>query len=835
MSLAVALQVLRGTFAASPMRILLTLACVALGVALAGAVHTIHASALAEIDQAAHAIAGSAELEVRGPRSGFDDRIFDSIAILPGVRVASPVVEVEAALPDGKSTVRVLGIDAFRALQLQPAFAAAPGSLAGSSRVTAADQAWLSPAAAARLSLRRGAALRLVSGNGVAEFEVAGVLEGLAAAGDVAVVDIAAAQAAFDRMGRISRIEIAVRPGTSTQELSRAIAARLPAGVLVGPAAQLAGRAASITRAYRVNLDALALVALGTGAFLVFSTLALQAARRRQELALLRALGATRRGIAALIALEGVTLGVAGAVAGTVLGLAASRALLRGAGADLGAGFFAGQGSVFAPDAMVLAGIAAVAIAMSTLGAHWAGREVSRMGVAEGLRDRAADLPSASRGGLVPALALVALGVPLLFVRPIAGLPLGGYAAIALWLAAAVHAVGPLCRVLLRGRASPRDPLVELALAQVRDLPGHLAGSIAGIVVSASLCVAMAIMVFSFRHSLEAWLSGVVGADAYVRSSTAGDSATFTLEDQARVATLPGVACIEPLRYDRLAVDAGTPLSLVARPIDAKILAGFRADPPGLPVRDGTVPVWITEAAADLRGWRAGDRIALPLAGRAIEVRIAGVVRDYARSWGAVLVGLEDYRRVTADTRANDLAIHLAPGASMDSVTAAIRAALGPRPGLAIDDAAQIRRRSIAIFDRTFAVTYGLEAIAIAIALAGVTSSFAALAWARRREFAVLRFLGLRRRDVLRLLAIEGAAAGSVGAAVGRVAGIAMSLVLVHVVNRQSFHWSMEVHWPVAALAVFVAGLVAACAIGARASGAFAVRDEAIQAVKDDA
>ncbi len=835
MNLAVALQVLRGTFAASPMRILLTLACVALGVALAGAVHTIHASALAEIDQAAHAISGSAELEVRGPRSGFDDRIFEAIAALPGVRVASPVVEVEAALADGPGSVRVLGIDPFRALQLQPAFAAGGASLPESSRITATAQAWLSPAAAARLALARGAVLRLVAGNGVAELEVAGVLDGLAGAGDVVVVDIAAAQQVFDRIGLLTRIEIGVRPGASMAQLSRAIEANLPAGVLLGRAAQLAGRAASITRAYRVNLDALALVALGSGAFLVFSTLALQAARRRQELALLRALGVTRRGITALIAFEGVALGLAGALAGTLLGLAASRLLLRGAGADLGAGFFAGQGNVFAPDAWVLAGIATVAITMSTLGAHWAGREVSRMEVTEGLRDRAADLPAPARGGLVPALALAALGVPLLFLPPLAGLPLGGYGAIALWLAAAVLAVGPACALLLRTRAWPRDPLAELALSQVRDLPGHLAGSIAGIVVSASLCVAMAIMVFSFRHSLEAWLAGVVGADAYVRSSTAGDSATFRLEDQARVAAVPGVARIEALRYDRLALDGGSPLTLVARPIDAAILAGFRADPPGLPARGGAVPVWITEAAADLHGWRTGELVSLPLAGRTLEVRVAGVVRDYARSWGAILIGIDDYRSATADTRANDLALHLVPGARIEPVTAAVRAALGNRPGLAIDDAAGIKRRSIAIFDRTFAVTYALEAIAIAISLAGVTSSFAALAWARRREFAVLRFLGLRRRDVLRLLAFEGAAAGSVGATIGLVAGIAISLVLVHVVNRQSFHWSMELHWPVAAIAAFVAGLVAACALGARASGAFAVRDEAVRAVKNDA
>lgn len=146
-----------------------------------------------------------------------------------------------------------------------------------------------------------------------------------------------------------------------------------------------------------------------------------------------------------------------------------------------------------------------------------------------------------------------------------------------------------------------------------------------------------------------------------------------------------------------------------------------------------------------------------------------------------------------------------------------------------------MRRRSLAIFDRSFAVTYALEAIAIVIGLAGVTASFAALAWSRRREFGVLRFLGLNRREILRLLALEGAATGALGATLGLVSGIAISLVLLRVVNRQSFHWSLTVHWPVAALLALVAAIIGLCAVGARVSGALAVRSEAVLAVKDDA
>ena len=837
MSLSLFLLLLRGSLLANGIRLALTVASIALGVALGGAVHTVHTSALAEIDRAAHVLSGSADIEIRGPRSGFDDAVFAAIAQHPGVELASPVVEVFAALPDG-GTVRVLGIDVFRAARLQPAFVAdvARTGARESASILDPSRIWLTPAASVAMKARTGERVRLVAGSDTREFTVGGILGALEGGGVVAVMDIAAAQWHFARQGLISRIDVRLRSGSDANAFRASVASLLPAGVVAEPARSVSTRAESITRAYRVNLDALALVALATGAFLVFSTLALQAARRRQEFALLRALGLTRGGIARLLAIEGGLIGAVGAAIGTALGIAGSRELLTHAGSDLGAGFFSGQSAVFAVSPVALAAIALLGIGMSIGAGLWVARAVGRMQVAEALRDRAIDLPTLDRGGAWRAALLLALGIPLLLLPPWNGLPVGGYAAIALWLAAAVAAVGPLCRALLKRIAPTRGAVTSLALAQVRHLPGHLAASVAGIVVSAALCVAMAIMVFSFRVSLQEWLAGVVGADLYVRASE-GESGFFTLEEQQRIAALPGVRSMEELRYDRLALDpAGPPISIIARPITPRILEGFQAEPPGIPPpAAGPLDVWISEAARDLHGWKTGDRIALPITGHRVDAKVAGVIRDYARTWGAVLVRIEDYRRLTGDTRANDLALHLAPGTSSATVQTAIRKALPRAEGLAFEDSHDLRTRSLAIFDRSFAVTYALEAIAIVIGLAGVTSSFAALAWSRRREFGVLRFLGLTRREVLHMLAIEGAATGALGALIGLVAGAAISLVLLHVVNRQSFHWTLEVHWPVTALAALFIAIVALCAIGARVSAAVAVRDEAILAVKDDA
>jgi len=832
------LLVARGTLAANGLRVALTLACIALGVALAGAVHTVHTSALAEVDRAAHALAGKADAEVRGPRNGFDDALFAAIARRPEVAVASPVIEVDAPLAGRDGALRIVGIDALRAVRLQPGFVLNSTATAApqASSLVDADALWLTPRAAARLGAKAGDDIRVIAGTAALKLHVAGVLDALESAGDLGVMDIAAVQWRFFRVGSLTRIDLRLRPGVDLARFRAAVASLLPAGVTVSESASLSGRAAAVTRAYRVNLDALSLVALATGAFLVFSTLALQAARRRQEFALLRALGVTRRGLAALLVCEALALGVVGAAIGTALGLAGSRELLARIGTDLGAGFFGSSSAVFAPDPLALAAIAALGIGMSLAGALWVWRSVARIEVAEALRDRSLDLPLSTRAAAWTTVALAAAGVPLLFAPPVAGLPLGGYGAIALWFAASATCVAPLCRAVL-GRIAPRDaPIAALALAQVRHLPGHLAASVAGIVVSASLCAAMAILVFSFRVSVEAWLDGVVRADLYVQPAAPGSDAFFSIEEQRRIAALAEVAKLEALRFDRIPLEGvAAPLTLVARPIDAGVLAGFQAEPRAMPERGAEIAVWMSEAARDLHGWRVGQRVEIPIAGKTEALRVAGVVRDFARTWGALLIPVDDYRRLTGDTRANNLAVFVAPGSDVTHAQAAIRRALPQAAALEFEDAAKLRHDSLDIFDRTFAVTYALEAIAVLIGLAGITSSFAALAWSRRREFGVLRFLGLTRGEVLRLLAMEGVATGTLGAAIGLASGALVSVVLVEVVNRQSFHWSLDVHWPVGSLATLAAAIVVACSAGARLSGAFAVRDEAVLAVKDDA
>jgi putative ABC transport system permease protein len=270
-------------------------------------------------------------------------------------------------------------------------------------------------------------------------------------------------------------------------------------------------------------------------------------------------------------------------------------------------------------------------------------------------------------------------------------------------------------------------------------------------------------------------------------------------------------------------------VTLLARPMDGVVRLPMIAE---ARVPPGDDPLWISEAVRDLWGWRPGNTVRLPLAGREHAFRVAGVWRDYARQQGSVVIERGLWQRLTGERRAHDGAVFLAPGADTGAVAGELAARLGA--GVRISSPAEVRALSLQIFDRSFAVTYLLEAVAVLIGLFGIGTSFAALATARRKEFGMLRHLGVTRGQIGAMLGIEGVLTAGAGVLAGLAAGGAIGLVLIRVVNRQSFHWSMDVHLPLAGLALFAAALIALAGLAAVLAGRQAMRPAAVLAVRED-
>ena len=814
-------------------RLVLALAAIALGVALGYAVQLVNQSAIGEFAHAVQMLAGTADLELRGPRAGFDESLYPRLARLPEVAVASPVIEADVRPAGRQETLRVIGLDVFRAGLVQPDLVAT--EVADSLDTLRPDTIFLSPAAAQWLGVTVGDTVALQIGLGEARFRVAGLTR--ADGTRFAIADIAGVQAALERLGRINRLDLRLRAGVDVDAFRVRLAAELPPGVLVERPVSGIKRAANISRSYRVNLNVLALVALFTGGVLVFSTQALAAVRRRRHFALLRVLGMKRGELVRMLVGEALLLGAIGAAVGLVAGFALAQLVLDVIGADLGAGNFRGLRPALRFEPGSAAAFFALGVAVALLGALAPAIEAARAQPAAALKAGDEQRLFERLTPAWPGLAVITAGAVLTAAPPIDGLPLFGYLAIALLLVGTIMLMPRLAAAVFARIPLPSAVPVRLAAQQLHGAPGQSMLSLATIVAAVSLLVSMAIMVASFRHSLGAWLDHVLPADLYVRTSASTDTAFLSPGDQAALARIPGVRRADFTRLQSiLLAPEKPPVTLLARPIDPSDpgrllpLVGETVVPPaGAPP-----PAWVSEAMVDVYGFAPGGVMELPIAGQRVRFTVAGVWRDYIRQHGAVVIERDRYVALTGDRNASDAALWLAEGADAGALRRAIRAALPGGESLEIAAPGEIRERSMQAFDRTFAITYVLELVALVIGLTGLSSSFGALVLARRSEFGMLRHVGMTRRQIGAMLATEGLAVSALGLAVGLGLGAIISLILIHVVNRQSFHWSMDLAVPWAPLAVFCAVMLAAAAATATATARAAMAGDAVRAVKED-
>ena len=812
---------------------------IALGVALGVAVTAVNRAALEEFAHGMRTIAGRADLEIRGPRAGFDEALYPRLARLAGVETASPAVEFDAKIPGRDEALRLLGIDLFRAARLQPQLVA--GVLepeGGTTRfgLLDPDVIYLSVAAAQWLNARVGEEIALQSGLQQVRLRVGGLLPGVGGGQRLGVMDIAAAQWRFDRLGVLSRIDLRFAPGADGEVLARRVGSMLPSGVFALRPREAEGRQASLSRAYRVNLDMLAMMALVTGAFLVFSAQSLAVVRRRAEFAFLRAAGVTRRMLVAWLVAEGAATGVPGAALGVPLGYALAQGALALFGPDLGAGYFSGLRPALKADWASAAFFFLLGVAAAAAGALAPALEAAAAAPAQALKagDEARALGRVMRLG--PGLGALAAGGALAYLPPVDGLPVFGYAAIALMLVGAILLMPRLARWAFALLPGGGDAPLRIAQAQLKGAPGYAAIAGAGILASVAVAAAMAIMVTSFRHSLGGWLDQVLPAQLYGRTGRTGETGYLAPAQQELVRTTPGVARVLFLRHQNLLLDpTRPPVALLARTLAIDDPGAVLPLVAGGAARRGDMPsVWVSEAMVDLYGMRLGAEIELPLAGRRQRFAVAGIWRDYARQHGAIAMDLNTYRRLTGDDLVTDFSVWLAAGHGAAEVVQVLRKRLGAGERIDIVEPGEIRQASLRLFDRTFAVTYALEAVAILIGLAGVAASFASLARARRREFGVLRHIGMTRGQIAAMLAIEGTFVSGLGVAAGLSLGGAIGIVLIRVINRQSFHWSMDLTLPAAGLAWFGIAMVVLAALVSVIAARHAMRTEAIRAVRED-
>ena len=822
---------------------------ITVGVALGYAVSLINTSALAEFNAALREINGEADAVIEGSRAGFDEQLFARVAAHPDVLLASPVLATDVLVPgkadDRSPRLTVLGIDVLRAARLSPKLLPQPQSPAeDASRFAIFDDGiFLSPSALERFDVQPGDTLEVQAGSGTVALKVRGTLPGVRAGSLLGVMDLGFAQWRLGGLGRLTRIDLRLADGIGPDSLAAAL--NLPPGVnLAGPDATEA-RLANLSRAYRVNLNVLALVALFTGAFLVFSLQAQATLARRAQFAWLRAAGLERAQLERLLIAEAVAIGTVGSLLGLFAGAAIARAALAALGGDLGGGYFSATDPVTGFPILTAAGFGGLGIVAAVAGSYLPAREAARAPPAAALHAGAEEDVLRPLSRIWPGIALLCVAAALISLPPVAGIPLPAYLSIGAILIGAIAlqpriaqlVSRPLADWLHTARAGTRMPMLLLAANRMVQAPGGAAIAMAGIVASFGLMVAMGTMVSSFRGTLDDWLVQVLPADLYARVGQTVADVYLPPGDLQRIRTHPGVQRVEFSRSVplQLAPDRA-PVVIVARSID---VADAGADLPlvgrALAWRpEMPPPVWVSEAMVDLYDARPGEVLELPLAGSLQRFSVMGVWRDYARQFGSVAMRAEDYQRITGDATRTDAAIWLRPGVMAADVSRDLLATLESAEVIELRAPAEIRALSLRIFDRSFAVTYVLEAAAILIGMIGVAATFSSQAMARTREFGMLRHIGVTRSQILRVLALEGTLATLNAIAVGLLAGLVIALVLIRVINPQSFHWSMQLVVPFGLIGGLIVALLV-CATGTAAiAGRRAIGSSPLRAVHED-
>nr|WP_205244739.1 ABC transporter permease [Comamonas sp. Tr-654] len=855
-----------------PWRTATALIAIMLGVALGFAVHVINQSALDEFSRAVRSVNGQPDLQLHAMQGGLPLALYPQVALTPGVASAVPWVETTVLLPGSSAdpqtrspqgaaqgvSLRVLGSDALKLTPVAPALM--PRLFEGGDRLDlfAPDAVFLNAAALQALQLSPEQAVNapmqwLLNGQ-AQQLRIAGTVA--ASGAPVAVMDIAALQQKLGLFDRIDRLDLLLTDSASRSQVGTALhaLAAWQEQILIQQPSDDQQRVGEMSRAYRVNLTVLALVALFTGAFLVFSVLALSVAQRAPQFALLAVLGATPRQRMALVLLEALALGILGSLAGIALGTALAWLALQVLGGDLGGGFFAGVQPAlhWSPTAALIFSL--LGLAATLAGAWWPARAAMDLPPAATLKGLGSTHESAPR--LWPAVTLLAASLVLAFMPPVAGVPLAAYMAVGLLLLGGMSALPWLLGAVLAlvPKAFSRQPLAMLALERARRMRHATTVALGGVVASLSLAVALTVMVTSFRGSMMEWLDAVLPAPLYVRAaggSSRVDAALLPADAAQRLEQLPGIARAQAMRSSQLVLSPERPaISLLIRPLRGEQAMQLPwVEGPIQEARPG-IAVHISEAVAQLYGLKPGD--SWPLLSKAFSLQtldqkapaasfyIASVWRDYVRQFGAVALDWQDYLALVgkAGNAAQISEIAIWPETPGPDLQTAIEQALGtprqPPPALEFVSSQALRERSLRIFDRSFAVTYWLQAVAIGIGLFGIAASFSAQVLARRKEFGLLAHLGLTRRNVLSVVAAEGLAWTMLGTIAGTLLGLGVAVILVHVVNPQSFHWTMELRLPMLRLLALGAAVVLAGVITAWLAGRRAASADAVLAVKED-
>ena len=795
-------------------RSILVVFAVALGVSVVLAIDLAGNAAAGSFRSSMETLAGDDDLEVTAA-GGVPEQVVGQLATVPYALHVTPRIEDHATVSSTGATVPLIGIDVIaEANRHQSRNLEIPEDRDSFQHINDPDAIWTTR----RLGHRLGETIALLINDERRDYFVRGfVPESAQGSEDVVLMDLAAAQKATHKLGRVDRILVKVPDHPGFDVWQQKLRDVLPSGVALNPEGSQTAANRRMLSAFRWNLRILSYIALLVGAFLIYNTISVSVVRRRADIGTVRALGASRRAVLVAFLAEAAMFGLAGALIALPMGRLMATGAVRLLATTVNALYITSRPGALdlSAESVILAFIVGVGVAVTSALAP--AREASLVppteAMARGLREYTIRVERTRDAGI--ALVLAIAGALAARLPAVGGKPIFGYLSALLLIGASSLSIPALVYWITSFASTTlrRFMGVEAMLAS-RSLAGSLRRTsvlVGALSTAIAMMTSVGIMVGSFRQTVITWMDSQLPADLYLRP--AGDPSmdrhpTISVDLTDRIARLPGVESVSRFRayeieYEGLPVTLGSSDTRESRYYRS---SGFLSGRPATDVLQELLSgnsAIVSEPFANKHGVKAGDFVTLPLGEKLVKFRIVDVFYDYANERGYVIVDRSTMLRYLPDSSASNLAVYLAPGASLEATREEIVRAAANREVLIFSNR-DIRREAIRIFDQTFAITYALEAVAVLVAVMGIAGALMSIVIDRRREFGLLRFLGAATSQVRKLILVEAGLIGLLANIAGLMLGAVLSLVLIFVINKQSFGWTIQFHWPVK---VLLAGL----------------------------
>jgi putative ABC transport system permease protein len=817
-----------------PLRTGLTILGVALGVAIFVAIRVTNLSTLRAFHETVDAVSGRTQLHVVGGIAGLEQSLYPRVRSMPGLAAAVPVVTGYAeAEPWEGELLLVLGIDVFldRDVREYRFIANEDDDRESLRRLLDPATVFVSETFARRHGLGLGSSVTLLTPRGRHNYIIRGLLaaEGPARAlgGNFIVMDLNAAQLAFHKVDKLDRIDLALQPGVAVDDWQAALQARLGPGVKVERPTFRNATVEKMLRSFQVNLTALSMIALFVGMFVIYNTLSSAVVERRKDIAILRAVGASRGAIASVFLVEGLVIGAVGTIVGIPLGVLLSRLTLYIVSQTLVSLFLvvAIQRLMISPSIVISAlgiglGASLVSVAIPI-------REAVRVQPVDGLA--LAQYQQQPRRSLtrlfVPSIAWLILGYGLTWVKPIGDLPLFGYLSafavlcgFSLLMPAAILGLTWVLRPVLFKLFRAEG---EVAAENLQGALSRSAVAAASLMTGVAMVVSVAIMISSFKRTVYTWVDQTVQADLIVSAAdpSSGVLAMPLPESLAReLRTIAGVLEVDALRslsipyQDRQVTLNVADLDVFGQRTEYPFVEGNHHDVFAEVI--GRDSVIVSENFRYRFAVQRGDRLTLPTPEGPRSFRVAGVSLDFSSDQGTIVMHRGTFRKYWTEQVVDTIGVYVQPGADLEAVAGEIKQRFGRSHRLFLFSNQAFKEEIYQLIDQSFVITYALEIIAVAVGIMGIATALYTSVLERQRETSVLRALGAFRHQIRKIIMLESGLLGLLGVGVGTLCGVCLSVILVYIINRQSFGWTLRLTFPTWTLVVNL-GLIFMTALAA--------------------